>query len=109
MLRNFYNAEALKMFSWTGVGIGNFTDKLREIIPTMDEYIYQPVHNIYLLIYTETGLFGLSSFLIFLIFIMRDFVIRTEVKRFHHYSLIFQDFFNAHEELAELGYIFRMV
>src|SRR3989338_9757284 len=70
VLRNFYNAEALKMFSWTGVGIGNFTDKLREIIPTMDEYMYQPVHNIYLLIYTETGLFGLSSFLIFLIFIM---------------------------------------
>jgi len=51
-----------------GVGIGNYT---REIYNKYDDnlssYNYQPVHNIYLLLFAEIGIFGLSIFLLFII------------------------------------------
>ena len=87
-LRNFYNKESLKIISWTGTGIGDFVNELAIRVPMLPDYLYQPVHNIYLLIYAETGVLGISMFLLFLVFLFKDFVARTGMKRFHHYSLV---------------------
>lgn len=68
--RMFYNELAIKMiakYPVLGVGAGNF-------VPTMDGFLkkplqpwlYQPVHNIFLLTGAEIGLFGLAFFLWFL-------------------------------------------
>lgn len=50
-----------------GVGIGNFTLKRAALHDAPDERsnqaLMQPVHNIYLLLFTELGLFGLLTFL----------------------------------------------
>jgi len=88
-LRIFYNAESLKSgFNLFGVGIGNFVNWLRSIDPNLSRHLYQPVHNIYLLIYAETGILGISSFLLFIIFLIKDFIGRTKLKRLYHYSFL---------------------
>ena len=56
-----------------GVGLNNSTIRLKEFITNpYGLYIFQPVHNIYLLILTELGLIGFSIFLIALIAMMVD-------------------------------------
>ena len=104
-LRVFYNQEALfKEVSLFGVGIGNFVPWLmRQPLPQggpvqghpvgigLPAEQYQPVHNIYLLIYSELGIVGLALFLLFLVFVVYEFVIRTRFKRPYHvsFALIF--------------------
>jgi O-antigen ligase len=44
--------------NWFGVGIGNFTTWLMRYDSSLPRFMYQPVHNVYLLIYTEVGLIG---------------------------------------------------
>ena len=62
---------AIKMFKdhpLTGVGLNNFTVKMEQYgHVTATTRFLQPVHNIYLLILTETGLIGLLGFLYLLI------------------------------------------
>lgn len=69
-LRVYYNKEALKTNSsdksylfLSGVGVGNFVPWLRQENPRLPRHLYQPVHNMYLLIYSETGLIGIMLFL----------------------------------------------
>lgn len=55
----------------TGVGIGSFTaathlQDTKKFI-TKDSHAYQPVHNIFLLIFAELGVFGMLTFLLFLV------------------------------------------
>ncbi|MFA5029739.1 MAG: O-antigen ligase family protein [Patescibacteria group bacterium] len=50
-----------------GVGGGNYTYQLYQNNPKLPAYDFQPVHNIYLLIFSETGIFGLTAFLIFVV------------------------------------------
>jgi O-antigen ligase len=56
--------------------------------PNIPRYLYQPVHNIYLLLYSETGVLGLASFLLFLFFLAKDFITRTGMEKFYHYSFL---------------------
>ena len=69
VLRQIYNQFAFLFISeqpFLGVGQGNFVFRLREMLDLMSPWIWQPVHNIYLLMASETGLIGLSVFLLFL-------------------------------------------
>lgn len=101
-LRIFYNKEALGThINYLGVGMGNFVGWLKEKEPLLLTYAYQPVHNIYLLIYSETGILGLASFVLFLIFLIKDFILRTRLKKSYHlsaliflFSLLFIGFFD---------------
>lgn len=88
-LRVFYNKEALGVGAGVnlfGVGIGNFVGWLIERHPYLPHYAYQPAHNIYLLIYSETGIFGLSALMLFLAFLVGDFIKRTGLKKAYHLS-----------------------
>ncbi|MFH0819014.1 MAG: O-antigen ligase family protein [Patescibacteria group bacterium] len=59
-------SHALLKEHWLfGVGAGNYTLVVyNEINSTLPPYSYQPVHNIYLLIFSELGIFGLMLFTI---------------------------------------------
>ena len=49
-----------------GAGIKNYGLALHEIDGELASYQYEPVHNVFLLVWAETGLLGLVFFLIFL-------------------------------------------
>lgn len=58
-----------------GTGVGNYTSFLLKNSPTPKEvWQFQPVHNIYLLIFAELGIIGFSLFLFIIIFIICDFL-----------------------------------
>ena len=87
-LRIFYNNESLSYFNWFGVGPGNFVSWLMAKEPNLPRNLFQPVHNIYLLIFSENGFMGLAAFAAFLTFLVKDFIKRTKLERFHHYSIL---------------------
>ncbi len=79
-LRIKYNNDAIASgtgllwrINWTGVGIGNFTTWLSRYDPSMPSFMYQPAHNIYLMVYSETGLLGLLFWLAWLALTIRTF------------------------------------
>ncbi|MGW8185467.1 MAG: O-antigen ligase family protein [Candidatus Moraniibacteriota bacterium] len=58
-----------------GTGVGNYTPFLLKNNHTPKEvWQFQPVHNIYLLIFAELGIIGFSLFLFIIIFIICDFL-----------------------------------
>ncbi len=97
-LRVFYNKESLKSLNWFGVGAGNFVNWLMVKDPNLPRNLYQPVHNIYLLVYSETGILGLAVFILFLIFLIKDFIVTTKMparggsasggEKLYHYSFL---------------------
>ena len=87
-LRVFYNKESVKSVNWFGVGSGNFVNWLMVKESNLPSHIYQPVHNIYLLIYSETGILGLGTFILFLIFLLKDFILKTKLDKLYHYSVL---------------------
>lgn len=50
-----------------GIGLGQFVGNLMQKYKHYPAIFYQPVHNIYLLISSETGYVGLGTFLLFLL------------------------------------------
>lgn len=50
-----------------GVGLGNYSVALEETFPGREVYTYQPVHNVYLLIFGEVGLLGAFFLLLWVI------------------------------------------
>ncbi len=87
-LRNFYNKESLKSLNWFGVGAGNFVNWLMAKEPNLPRDVYQPVHNIYLLTYSEMGILGIAAFILFLIFLIKDFIVSTKMEKLYHYSFL---------------------
>ena len=49
-----------------GVGIGNFIFEFRDLFPGLREALYQPVHNIFLLIAVESGVTAIIFFIFFI-------------------------------------------
>lgn len=50
-----------------GVGVNNFLVILPHYYTSSSVFVLQPVHNIFLLVFAETGVFGISFFLFFLL------------------------------------------
>ena len=84
-LRGLYNRVSLFEKSFFGVGLGNFVNWFKEINPGLAPNLYQPVHNIYLLIFSETGILGLAAFLLFLIFMGKSYL-SVKVNQPFYYS-----------------------
>ncbi len=69
VVRQQLNTAALEIWKshpWFGVGLGNFLVSLPSFLPSKFIYFLQPVHNIYLLIFSEIGIFGFCIFLLFM-------------------------------------------
>ncbi len=68
-LRVYYNKiawSAIKQNPLTGLGIGNFTWYLVNNYQLKEFWLYQPVHNLYLLVASELGIIALVLFLVFI-------------------------------------------
>ena len=86
-LRVFYNKVSLFEKPFLGVGLGNFVNWFKEINPGLAPNLYQPVHNIYLLIFSETGILGLAAFLLFLFSLAKNYF-KVKFGRPYHYSFL---------------------
>jgi len=68
-LRIYYNQVAFDLIKDSpllGAGQGNFVSLFGEYYSSVERWAIQPVHNIYLLVASETGLLGLLFFSLFL-------------------------------------------
>jgi len=88
-LRVFYNNKSLESVNWFGVGNGDFVNWLILKEPNLPRSLYQPVHNIYLLIYSENGILAAGTFIAFLALLVSDFINKTKMSKFYHYSFLF--------------------
>ncbi len=69
-----------------GVGIGNYSIKFSEIKSNEKSWFYQPVHNVFLLVLAEIGMFGLILFIGILLFF---FQINFRKKNIINLSILF--------------------
>lgn len=61
------SAGVIKSHVFTGVGVGNYPLFLKQADHSPKEpYAYQPVHNVFLLLWAECGIFALCFFVVFL-------------------------------------------
>lgn len=74
------STQLIKGYWLEGVGIGNYTHALsKEIKSGLDSWSYQPVHNIYLLIFSELGIFGLVIWLLILFQVLKRSAVNLRV------------------------------
>jgi len=69
-LRAFYVTESvdvIKEHPWLGVGPGGGVGALQDRVHSLEPWVLQPVHSMYLVIASEIGLLGLLSFMLFLL------------------------------------------
>ncbi|MDP2631002.1 MAG: O-antigen ligase family protein [Candidatus Uhrbacteria bacterium] len=75
VLRKYYNEQALESHTALnfGIGIGNFVPWLMDRNPGLPQHLFQPAHNMYLLMYAEIGLLGVLAFLAWLMITIKQF------------------------------------
>jgi len=91
-LRAMYNKVAfdfIKKSPVFGVGIGNFVYEFKLNFGDMEFWRYQPVHNLYLLIAAETGIFGLVLFLGFFGLLLRSIFLIKRINSSRNKALYF--------------------
>ena len=64
------STEVIKNNWLLGAGVGNYSLSLSSIIPGEEVWFYQPVHNVFLLVWSEVGIFGLIFFVFLLIYFL---------------------------------------
>lgn len=69
----FQIAEGMFLEHPFGVGVGNFTTVMQEFYQEkLDPWLFQPVHNIYVLIITEVGFLGFIIFAVLIFYGIRE-------------------------------------
>jgi len=90
-LRVFYTQAAFSIIKdcpFLGIGIGNFVWEIKHMINLLASWLHQPVHNIYLLIASETGLAGLFVFLFFIFSLLNQFIRHKSLNSKQYYLLL---------------------
>jgi len=75
-VQGYYDAWEVFQRYPLGTGLQNYTAALAKINPGQPSYIYQPVHNTFLLLFIELGIFGMA-----VVF----FALRKRLKEFFNY------------------------
>lgn len=83
----------IKDYFWQGVGFGVYPEVLATKYPREQFFSNHPVHNVWLLILAETGVFGLLLFCLLIIYVLK----RTENKQLAYlviFSLLISTMFD---------------
>lgn len=72
----FYDASKNMAFNqWNGVGAGNFTGEMQNYVDEkLMPWQFQPVHNIFMLVLNEIGIFGLMIFVYLFGYLLNSFL-----------------------------------
>lgn len=90
-LRIYYDklaGETTGNYPWLGTGLGTFVPKMMKTFSQLPSYFYQPVHNIYLLLSSEIGIFGLIAFLAFIFFKIKNYIRTNSLKNLSNFGLL---------------------
>lgn len=71
-----------------GIGIGNFVNNFMRAMPGLPDYLYQPAHNIFILIASETGTLGLFAFILFIAFLIEKSAKKVFSGNIENYALL---------------------
>ncbi|MDD3964968.1 MAG: O-antigen ligase family protein, partial [Candidatus Moranbacteria bacterium] len=63
-----------------GTGAGNFTARMISLQPERPIWSIQPVHNVFVLVFTELGLVGFVLFLFFLFSLIKNFIAGLDLR-----------------------------
>ena len=80
--------EIIKNNLWLGVGMGNYISELKNLNPDLEDWNYQPVHNIYLLVVSEIGIIGILLICLALVLLVKKFI-KLKVKSLEIVFLFF--------------------
>ncbi len=69
--QNIVASQIISDNMWLGVGLGNYHNELLNRQSSLKAYEAQPVHNVFLLMWAEIGLWGLLFFLYFLLYLFK--------------------------------------
>lgn len=72
----------IKKYPWLGVGLGVYHDKLLALDSSLVSYKAQPVHNTFLLMWAEIGLWGLIFFVYFIFYLLK-----RNIKKLYYFPL----------------------
>lgn len=102
--RSSYNRQAwelIKKHPLWGVGAGHYGLAIsQEIIPQQLSYYYQPVHNVFLLVWAELGAVGLFFWVVLLVKLLLDIILSFRAKP--HWTTAqgkLKNFFNTFKNL----------
>jgi hypothetical protein len=88
-MRIYFAEESLKTgINILGNGLGNYIPWVIRQNPNLPTYYYQPVHNIFLLIYNETGLLGLITLCLFLVSLLGAYIKKFDIHKMYNYSFL---------------------
>lgn len=82
-----FSSEIIKKNPWLGMGLGAYHYKILTEKPNLQPYEAQPVHNTFLLVWSEIGLWGLFFFIYFIFYIFKKNITNLD------FSPIFIGFF----------------
>lgn len=91
-LRLFYNRVAGKGIlarTWLGSGVGTFVPNMMYMLKHIPANLFQPVHNIYLLMLAETGVLGLAFWGLFIKVSIRSYMVKHEFSEIRNIILPF--------------------
>ncbi len=55
---------------WLGAGVGNYGVAVQNKFSNLNYQLYQPVHNVYLLVASELGIMGITALILFIFYIL---------------------------------------
>ncbi len=93
--RNFYtnvSYATIKNNPIWGLGIGQFVFSFIQKYPSIEGWMHQPVHNIYLLVFSELGFVGFALFMLFIFLIFSRIIEKRnypqQLTAYHIYCII---------------------
>lgn len=91
---------------WLGVGAGNYTAEVAQKNPEQSIWQIQPVHNVFLLVWSELGIIGIVLFLAILLFVAAKAFSLSPILGFLLYALYFLLFFDHWLWTSHFGLLF---
>lgn len=90
-----------------GVGLNNFVIKAKDYLPKVfDFYIFQPVHNVYLLILAELGIVGFVVFMVFIFHLLLKSLKTNPLVTTAIFQIVLLGFFDHYLFTLQQGQLF---
>ena len=78
-LNQYTEASEIIKNNWlVGTGLSNYTVNLYQSTPGLEGWQYQPIHNTYILIFSELGVLGFATSLLFILYLIYNLLAKQK-------------------------------